>query len=148
MLAEGIGNTVHLLAAVVWIGGLAILVLGFRPSLKRSGAAEEMRGGLLAGLHRRILRLGWLSAAVLLGSGLMMMTADEHFEGMGRWETTWSKLMVAKHLVFAAMIGLLAFQWRFSRRRTDLKSESDLMDVSLMLGVAVLVLTGLLTAID
>lgn len=148
MLAEGIGNTIHLLAAVVWIGGLAILVLGFRPSLKGSVAAEDTRGGILSGLHRRILRLGALSAAVLLGSGLMMMTADEHFEGMGRFENLWSKLMVAKHLVFAAMIGLLALQWRVSRRRADPKAESDLMDVSLMLGVAVLVLTGLLTAVD
>jgi len=140
---EGLGNAVHLIAAVVWIGGLALLVLGLRPALRKSVAEEASRDAIEGPLHRRFFALSALSAAVLLLSGLMLMTSDTHFLGFGNYENTWSKLMVAKHGLFVAMIGLLVVQ----RRARAAKVERDLVDIALMLGIAVLVVTGLLTAL-
>lgn len=140
---EGLGNAVHLIAAVVWIGGLALLVLGLRPSLRTSIPEQAARDAVETGLHRRFFVLSALSAAVLLLSGLMLMTSDAHFEGFGRYANTWSKLMVAKHALFVGMLGLLFAQ----RKSREAKVERDLIDIALMLGVAVLVVTGLLTAL-
>jgi putative copper export protein len=140
---EGLGNAVHLIAAVVWIGGLALLVVGLRPVASKALPDDAAREALESPLYRRFFKLALLAAAVLLASGLMMMASDTHFEGFGRYGNTWSKLMVAKHALFVVMIGVLAFM----RRARPVKNERDLLDVSLMLGVAVLVVTGLLTGI-
>lgn len=140
---EGLGNAVHLIAAVVWIGGLAVLVLAFRPSVKRALPEEAAQDAVQAPLYRRFFVLSAVSAALLLATGLMMMTSDPHFDGFGSYESAWSKFMVVKHVLFAAMIGVLVLL----RRARAAKAERDLVDVSLMLGIAVLVVTGLLTAV-
>lgn len=140
---EGLGNAVHLIAAVVWIGGLSLLVLGLRPSMRRAVPEEPTRDALEAPLHRRFFVLSALAAAVLLLTGFMMMTSDPHFEGFGAYGNAWSRLLVIKHALFAAMVGVLFLQ----RRPRPAKSERDLVDVALWLGVAVLVVTGLLTAV-
>lgn len=140
---EGLGNAVHLIAAVVWIGGLALLVLGLRPSLKKAIPDEAARDAMQAPLHRRFFVISAMAAAVLLFSGFMMMTSDSHFEGFGHYEGAWSKYLVVKHGLFLAMLGVLVIQ----RRARAAKSERDLIDVSLMLGIAVLVVTGLLTGV-
>jgi putative copper export protein len=140
---EGLGNAVHLIAAVVWIGGLALLVLGLRPSLKKAIPDEAAREAMEAPLHRRFFVISAMAAAVLLFSGFMMMTTDSHFEGFGHYEGSWSKFLVVKHGLFACMVGVLVIQ----RRARAGKTERDLIDVSLMLGIAVLVVTGLLTGV-
>ena len=140
---EGLGNAVHLVAAVVWIGGLALLVLGLRPSLKRALPDEPARDSVEAPLHRRFFRVSAISAVVLLLTGFMMMTSDSHFDGFGNYESAWSKYLVVKHVLFVAMIGVLIAQ----RRARPAKTERDLVDVSLMLGIAVLLVTGLLTGV-
>ena len=144
MLPEGIGNTLHLIAAVTWIGGLALLVLGMRPTLKIAISDETERDRVAAALHARFWKLAIVSSAVLLVSGFMMMTADEHFEGFGVYLSSWSRLLVAKHVLFVAMIVVLAAM----KKSRPAKAERDLIDVSLMLGLAVLAVTGLLTALD
>lgn len=143
MLPEGLGNAIHLLAAVLWIGGLAVLVLGLRPALQVAVPDEDRRDQILAAIHRRFHLLAGVSAVVLFASGFMMMATDEHFEGIGRYAALWPKLMAVKHLLFAGLLAVLVV----SRRTRGPKPDRDLIDLSLMLGVAVLVLTGLLTAV-
>lgn len=141
---QGIGFAVHLLAAVVWIGGLASLVVGLRPALNRAIVAVDERDRVWAAIHRRFVLVAALAAAILFASGFMMMTADPHFLGFGNYGNAWSKLLVVKHVLFVLMLGVL-FALRKPR---DPKAERDLVDISLMLGLAVLVVTGLLTAIE
>ena len=143
MLPEGLGNAIHLLAAVIWVGGLAVLVFALRPALRRSVPADVERDRILSAVHRRFAALATVAAAVLFASGFMMMATDEHFLGFGHYGNTWSKLMVGKHALFLGMLGILVLL----RVPRPSKSEHDLVDVSLMLGLAVLVVTGLLTAV-
>jgi hypothetical protein len=56
----------HLLAAVVWLGGLAVLV-------DRAARDARGRGARLAGLHRPLTALGLLSLTVLIATGLMQL---------------------------------------------------------------------------
>lgn len=144
MLPEGIGNTLHLIAAVIWIGGLALLVLGMRPTLKIAVTDEAERDRLASAVHARFWKLAIVSSAVLLVSGFMMMTADEHFEGFGVYASSWSRFLFAKHALFVVMIAVLVAM----KKSRPAKAERDLVDISLMLGLAVLAVTGLLTALD
>ena len=139
---EGIGNAIHLVAAFVWIGGLAMLVIGLRPVFSRSIPDPSERDRLDGVIHRRFFLVASCAAAILGASGFMMMTTNEKFEGFGHYANTWSRLLVAKHVLFFAMIGLLLAL----RKPREVKAERDLIDISLMLGVGVLIVTGLLTA--
>ena len=141
---EGLGNAVHLIAAVVWIGGLMFLVLGLRPALKRALPEEVARDAVQVPLYRRFWVLSAMAAVVLFFTGMMLMFSDPHYEGSPfALSTTWSWLLAGKHALFVAMAALLLA----SRKQREPKVERDLVDIALMLGVAVLVVTGLLTAI-
>ena len=140
---EGLGNAIHLIAAVIWIGGLAVLVLALRPALKKALPEEARRDEVQAPVYRRFFLLTVFSAAALLATGFMMMTSDPHFGGFGVYEGTWPKLLLAKHVLFVVMLGVLVLL----RKQRPAKAERDLVDISLMLGIAVLVVTGLLTGI-
>lgn len=59
---------VHLIAAMVWIGGMAFLTLVAAPSLKRS-ASPEMQGILFKDIGRRFKLIGWICIFVLLITG-------------------------------------------------------------------------------
>lgn len=139
---EGIGNAVHLIAAFVWIGGLALLVIGLRPVFSRHIETEPERDRLWGVIHRRFFLVAACAAAILFASGFMMMTTNAQFEGFGHYANTWSKLLVAKHALFFTMVAVLVAL----RKPRAAKAERDLVDISLMLGVGILVLTGLLTA--
>src|SRR5687768_7760315 len=108
-----------------------------RPTLKIAISDETERDRVAAALHARFWKLAIVSSAVLLVSGFMMMTADEHFEGFGVYLSSWSRFLVAKHVLFVAMIVVLAAM----KKSRPAKAERDLIDVSLMLGLAVLAVT-------
>jgi len=141
-LFEGLGNFVHLVAAVLWIGGLFVLVAGIRPALSKALPSDPERERILALVHRRFSLLSLVAASVLFASGFMMMTQNERFEGFGHYQNTWSKILVVKHALFVALLVPLLLL----RKARPVKIEKDLIDLSLMLGLAILLATGLLTA--
>jgi uncharacterized membrane protein len=59
--------TLHLLGAVVWIGGMLFLGLVLTPALRGHPPAE--RAALLSAVGRRFLKFGWTSLSVLLITG-------------------------------------------------------------------------------
>ena len=59
--------TLHLLAAVVWIGGMLFLGLVLTPVLRNQPPAE--RAALLSAVGRRFLKIGWTALGVLLLTG-------------------------------------------------------------------------------
>ena len=143
MSFEGIGNTVHLLAAVAWIGGLAFLGLILRPLANRYLEAEVAEK-LLRAVHHVVIRLGLAGALMLGGSGVVKMTQDPHFAGWFIYEGAWPKFMLAKHVLYLGMIVLAVLIWRTKKETT----RKDLLDISLWVGALILLLTGFLTAIE
>lgn len=57
----------HILAATVWVGGMAFLVLVLVPWLRRAG--PELAGPLLRDTGRRFRGVGWLALGVLVSTG-------------------------------------------------------------------------------
>lgn len=156
----------HLLATVVWLGGLFLLTLLVWPETRRRLADHPQRYRLLDGLRQRFQPLSWLSMLVLLVTGLFQMTADPHYEGMLQFNNPWSRAILLKHVAMAGMVicGIL-LQWRVApalRRagwlldqgRSDAaewrrlrRQELRLARMSVALGVLVLLFTAMATAL-
>lgn len=150
----------HMLAAAAWMGGLAVLTLvilpGSRRSLDAGGQAQ-----LIARIHGRLDRLGWFALIILIFSGLVQMSASAQYDGFLTFTNRWSVAILLKHIVFALIIGLSAWQtWGvipgLARAAFKLSKGMDapeqarlekanvtLVWINLALGVIVLALTAL-----
>lgn len=102
--ALAIAYALHLVATVIWVGGLALLALVVWPAARaRLGAGPEA-GRFLSELQRRFNPLAWLSLAVLVGTGLMQMTADPNYDGFLQIDSPWAAAILVKHLAVAGMV--------------------------------------------
>ena len=156
----------HLLATVVWIGGLVIITVLVWPEARRVLAENPAAYQFLTRLRKRFMPLSNLSLAVLLVTGLFQMTADPNYEGVLQFANEWSQVMLLKHLALVGMVicGVaLQFWVAPALERTSLLLENHKGDpadwarlrryevrltwVNVILGILVLGFTAWATAI-
>ena len=156
----------HLIATIVWIGGLALFAVLVFPEAQRVLKDSPAFYDLLARLRRRFLPLTNFSLAVLIGTGMIQMAGDPNYDGMLQFTNEWSRVILYKHI---AIIGMLIcgviLQYRVapalerarllaSRGKADAaemerlqRAEVRLTWVNVILGVAVLGFTAWATAL-
>ncbi len=154
---------IHLLATVVWLGGLALLALVALPALRQGSLSTNQ----WAALQRRFTP--WVNASLilLLVTGFVQMTNDTHYEGFLAVDSVWSQAILIKHVAIAGMILIGAYvQWRLhpamerlvvlAEKRPGLAAEEEaqfmrrerqLLWVNLGLAAAVLFFTAVATAV-
>jgi uncharacterized membrane protein len=155
----------HMLATVVWIGGLAALALFVLPAARRALDATGY-AAFLSALQVRFDPLGWFSLAILAGTGMFQMSASPSYQGFLAIENLWAAAILVKHLLFFAMAGLSAYlTWglmpkirRLALRRAASGTmdeaeasrlaarETRLLQLNLLLGILVLALTAIARA--
>lgn len=153
----------HMLATVIWIGGLAALVLFVLP-VARHSLDSEAYANLLEKAQRRLDPLAWLSLVVLIGTGLFQMSASPNYQGFLTIDNRWSLAILLKHIVIFGMVGVSAYlTWgimpnmrRLAFRRAKgqetpeaerlQRREIRLLRLNLVLGVIVLGLTAVARA--
>ncbi|MCC7024012.1 MAG: DUF4149 domain-containing protein [Thermomicrobiales bacterium] len=99
---------VHVVSAVVWVGGMLFLALVIAPATRQMPPAE--RGPLFSIVGRRFRTIGWLCIALLIATGI----ANVAFRGVtwgdvasGRLLTSdFGRVLTAKLAVIAVMIAL------------------------------------------
>ena len=98
----------HLLAAIVWIGGLAFISMVLAPTL-RDPALRAQAVPLLRAAGRKFMRIGYASLLVLTVTGV----ANLFFKAGGSfgpveawWPTTYGRLLAAKLVLVALVIAL------------------------------------------
>jgi uncharacterized membrane protein len=162
----------HLLATIVWIGGLASLTIVVWPGIAAS-ALKVQEGqpaamtSILDAIEKRFRPLANLSLVVLLTTGLIQMGDDPHYTGFLKIDSLWAVGLLSKHIIIGVMIILMlaiqfsiqpalaravliarkgapAAQAEEDRLRRRLKT---LAVVNLALGILVLMLTAIITAI-
>jgi uncharacterized membrane protein len=74
--------TVHLLAALLWLGGMFFLAAVGAPVLRKV-EPPELRTQLFRTLGEKFRRVGWASIVILLVTG----TLNLHFRGLLSWQT-------------------------------------------------------------
>jgi len=156
----------HLIATVVWIGGLVILVILVWPEARRILENTPELHALLTRLRRRFALLSNLSLVVLVVTGLIQMAADPNYNGVLQFTNEWSRVILLKHIAIAGMFicGLALQYWvtpalerasllaergkgdatEWARLR---RNEVRLTWLNLILGVLVLAFTAWATAL-
>ncbi len=156
----------HLIATIVWIGGLVILVVMVLPEAQRVLGENPAFYTLLSRLRKRFFPLSNLSLAVLVVTGLIQMSGDPHYDGVLQFTNDWSRIILLKHVAIVGMFvcGLALQYWVApSLERATLlaehhkgdpieldhlrRRETRLTWVNVMLGMAVLGFTAWATAL-
>jgi len=158
----------HMLATVVWIGGLAALSIFVLPAARRTLESESYTLFLVE-LQRRLDPLAWFSLGVLAATGLFQMSANPNYQGFLKMENAWAIAILIKHLLFFGMAGIsswmtwgllpglrrvvlhrsLAAQGKLSSTIDGgelIRQERRLLRLNLVLGILVLALTAVARA--
>lgn len=80
-----INVTIHVLAALIWLGGMFFLALVGAPVL-RAVEPAELRQALFDLLGRRFRSVGWIALGVLIITGVTNL----YFRGMLHWQAVWA----------------------------------------------------------
>ena len=155
----------HIVATVTWIGGLVALSVLVIPAARRTlqpGDYAVLLDRLQAGLQR----IGWLSLAVLVATGMFQMSANPAYEGFLAISNVWSVAILVKHIVIGIMVltgtyltwGIMPSLRRMALLRAagqnldatrDLalrKRESLVLTINIVLSIVVLLLTAIARA--
>lgn len=151
----------HMLATVVWVGGLAAMAVLVLPTARKSLSAEAY-SAFLAPLQKRLQWLGWMSLAVLTATGMFQMSASPNYEGVLAIKNTWAVAILLKHIAIGGMVLISAYlTWilgpelsRLALRQTQKggiapaeaekyrRKEQRIFWINLALAVVVLALTA------
>ncbi len=93
----------HMLATVVWIGGIVVTNFIVLP-LSRSMLTETAYFSFYERLLRRLQSIGWIALAVLTATGLFQMSAHPAYQGFLVIESPWAVAIFLKHVVVAGMV--------------------------------------------
>lgn len=92
----------HLLATVVWIGGLTVAALFLFPIAQRT-LDPSAYAFFLDRFRKRFNPFAWLCLAILAGSGLLQMSVSPQYEGFLVIQNPWSVAIFFKHIAFGLM---------------------------------------------
>ena len=98
----------HMLATVVWIGGLAALSILVLPAAHKALDVSRY-AAFLNELQRRLDPLGWFSLALLAGTGMVQMSANPNYQGLLAIDNQWAAAILVKHLVIVGMVGMAGY---------------------------------------
>lgn len=105
-----ISVTLHVLAAITWVGGIAFLVLVVVPWLH--GGGQQIAGTFLRETGERFRAVGWIAFAVLLVTGtfnlFMRGVRLESFTDPAWLGSPFGKAVMVKLLVFFAILATSA----------------------------------------
>jgi uncharacterized membrane protein len=96
---------IHLLATVVWLGGLALMALVGWPAL-RQGTLADNQWFLL---QKRFMPWANGSLVLLLITGFVQMTNDANYSGFLAVDSLWAWAILLKHVAFVGMALLTAY---------------------------------------
>lgn len=101
---------VHVLAAMVWLGGMLFLAAVGAPVL-REVEPPDLRARLFSRLGAQFRTVGWISIAVLLVTGILNLhfrglLTQEVWTGLDYWTTPYGRVLAAKIGLVVAMLVL------------------------------------------
>jgi len=94
----------HMLATIVWVGGLALMALVVWPGARAVLGPGPELAALIRRLQQRFSLLAWGSLAVLTATGLTQMVSSPNYTGVLVIDNPWATAILVKHLSIGAMI--------------------------------------------
>ncbi|MGB5060838.1 MAG: CopD family protein, partial [Candidatus Promineifilaceae bacterium] len=96
---------IHLLATVVWLGGMALMALVAWPALRQGTLAENQ----WFALQKRFTPWANISLVLLLITGFVQMTNDPNYNGFLAIDSLWAWAILLKHIAFGGLVALTAY---------------------------------------
>ena len=154
---------IHMLATVIWLGGLVLMAVVAWPEVRKKILGQEQ----WIALQKRFTPLANASLVALWVTGFLQMTADPNYEGFLSVNSLWAQAILIKHLaVIGMMVFGIAIQWRIQpalarlaileNKQPELAEmereklagrEIRLLRLNLVFAAAVLFFTAIATAI-
>jgi uncharacterized membrane protein len=142
-----IARVLHVLAVVLWIGGVGMVTTILLPAIRRSYPATE-RFPVFHGLEARFARQARFTTALAGASGLFMTWELDAWSRFRSAEFWWMHAMVLTWLIFTLMLFVLEplFLERLLARRAAVSPESTYRLVEwlhrCLLGLSLLTVAG------
>jgi uncharacterized membrane protein len=153
---------IHLLATIVWLGGIMVMLFIAWPALQQ-GSLEKNQW---LNLQRR--SLPWINASlvILLITGFYQMTSDPNYTGFLSIDSTWAWAILLKHIAYGTMVIIAVVVQAYlypamsrlsmlaekrpklaaSEREKLQRQEIWLLRINLLCAVTVLMFTAIATA--
>ena len=96
----------HLIATVVWIGGLVTMSLVVWPGLRRAVSGDQAFAQAVEAIDARFRPLSNLSLIVLVLTGFVQMNANANYNGFLDFSNVWAQAILFKHISIIGMIGV------------------------------------------
>lgn len=94
----------HMVATIVWVGGLALMALVVWPGARAVLGPGPELAGFIRRLQQRFNPLAWASLAVLVATGLTQMAGNDNYAGFLQIDNTWAVAILVKHLAIGGMV--------------------------------------------
>ena len=96
---------IHLLATVVWLGGMVLMAIVALPALRKGTLADNQ----WFDLQRRFFPWANVSLVLLLFTGFVQMTNDSNYSGFLTVDSVWAWAILLKHIAFIGMVAIMAY---------------------------------------
>jgi uncharacterized membrane protein len=123
----------HLIATVVWIGGLVTLAVIVQPVLSHTITDVKERARLMEAVQKRFQPIANLSLIVLILTGLVQTVNSPFYKGFLRFDNVWTEAILFKHLAIVGMViigGVMTFSIQPAVRRNALLLANDVADTA------------------
>lgn len=143
---------IHLVATVIWIGGITFILFIAIPSAKQVLGADA--GKLMGEIAKRFTPLANYSIALMVITGIALTGLNKEFSEFGILKNNWTMVLTLKHILVFGMIVIhfyrgLALVPKIMRAASDTekatlqKLSMNLVKVNFGLGMLVLLLSGI-----
>lgn len=142
---------IHLVATVLWIGGIIFIIFIVIPSSRQVLGAES--GKLMGEISKRFTPLANYSIILLFVSGIVLAGLNNQFSGVRILESNWTMALILKLVLFFSMTAIhfyrgLVLAPKMMRTATQTEKTAlqklsiNLVKVNFTLGLSVLLLSG------
>jgi len=144
----------HLIATVIWIGGIAFILFIAMPSARQVMGADA--GKLMGDVSKRFTPVANCSIALLVLTGATMALLDKKFTSSPILDNNWIIILAAKHILVFTMIIIHFYRGLILTPKimiTESKSRKDslqnisinLVKTNFGLGLMVLLLSAIIS---
>ena len=142
---------IHLVATVIWIGGITFIIFIAIPSSKQVLGAET--GILMGEISKRFTPFANFRIILLFVSGIVLAGLNKQFSVVRVLESNWTMALILKLVLFFCMIAIhfyrgLVLAPKIMRTATQTEKTAlqklsiNLVKVNFTLGLSVLLLSG------
>jgi len=91
---------IHIIATVVWIGGIVFMALVVTPAAEGEAGCSRF----LTAIQRRFTPIANLSLIALIVTGVVQLTSSSNYVGFLNFSNIWAKAILLKHMTVGGMM--------------------------------------------